>query len=273
MAVRVRRFSTLIMLLAVAGVLVPAGSSRTRVLPTLYVDYTMNCTFAITDDAGKRISSIAPGTYQIQIQTPVAFGAVDLSGIHDMTACKSYVQFQISGPGVNLFTTLGDGDSAFWLYTETFLPSGTYTASDQNQPSVARLVFTTAASGSAGAQSGSTSSSTTSGSAKGTPSTDIVGSQANPFRGSLDAIVFKSGKLSLSRNGKVVGFLKSGRWTFSVDDESPKAGFAVQVLHGKSTTVTSAPYTGSHDVTLQLKPGRWFYYSPGGRKSVFFVTT
>jgi hypothetical protein len=85
--------------------------------------------------------------------------------------------------------------------------------------------------------------------------------------------VFKNGKLSLSRNGKTVSFLKSGRWTFSVDDESAKAGFSVQVLHGKTTTVTGGTYTGSHDVTLQLKPGRWFFFSPGGKKSVFFVTS
>jgi len=52
-----------------------------------------------------------------------------------------------------------------------------------------------------------------------------------------------------------------------------QAVFAVQVLHGKSTTVTGAAYTGSHDATLQLKPGRWFFFSPGGKKSVFFVTS
>lgn len=273
MVVPVRRFSTLTTLLLVAAALAPAGGARSRALPTLYVDYTMSCTFTIADDAGKRIGTIPPGTYQIQIQTPVAFGAVDLSGIHDMTACKSFVQFQINGPGVSLSTTLGDGDSAYWLYTETFQPGATYVASDQNQPAVARVTFTTAASGSATAQSSTTSSNPTSTSAKGTSSTDIVGSQAIPFRGALDAIVFKSGKLALTRNGKAVSFLKSGRWTFSVDDESTKAGFAVQVLHGKSTTVTSGSYTGSHDVTLQLKPGRWFFYTPGGKKSVFFVTS
>ena len=72
MQVPVRRHTIWITSLLVAAVLVPAAGSATRVLPTLYVDYTMNCTFTITDDAGKRISSIPPGTYQIQIQTPVA---------------------------------------------------------------------------------------------------------------------------------------------------------------------------------------------------------
>ena len=39
-------------------------------LPTLYVNYNMNCTFGITDDSGKAVTSIAPGTYQVQITTP-----------------------------------------------------------------------------------------------------------------------------------------------------------------------------------------------------------
>jgi hypothetical protein len=268
----VPRFWKLISVLALAGVLVPAAGSRRSALPTLYVDYTMNCTFTISDDSGRRVSSIPPGTYQVQIMTPVAFGAVDLTGIHDMTACQSFVQFQLSGPGVNLSSTLGDGDSAFWLYTEMLQPSATYTAVDNNQPSVARVVFSTASSGSASV-SGGTSTTSSSTSTKGSTQQSLVGSAAIPFRGSLDATVFKTGKLGLSRNGKTVSFLKTGRWTFSVDDESAKAGFSLQVLHGKPTADTSSAYTGSHDATLQLKPGRWFFYTPGGKKSVFFVTS
>jgi hypothetical protein len=262
----------LITVLALVGVLSPAAGSRPSAFPTLYVNYTMNCTFTISDDSGTRVSTIPPGTYQVQIQTPVAFGSVDLTGVHDMTACQSFVQFQLTGPGVSLSSTLGDGDSAFWLYTETFQPGGTYTAVDNNQPSVARVVFGTATSGSANT-SGGTSTTSSSTSTKGSSQESLVGSEASPFRGSLDGIVLKTGKLSLSRNGKVVKFLKTGRWTVSVDDESTKAGFSLQVLHGKPTAVTSPAYTGSHDVTLQLRPGRWFFYTPGGKKSVFFVTS
>jgi hypothetical protein len=257
-------------IVAAVAVFAASAGAAPAALPTLYVNYTMNCTFSIVDDAGRAVTTIPPGTYQISIRTPVSFAEVDLSGIFDMTACKGFVQFRITGPGVSAFDNLGDGDNAFDLLTETFQPSSTYVAQDLNQPSVARVAFTTAATGSASGPAGSTSSST---SAKGSTQPSLVGSAAIPFRGSLDAIVYKSGKLSLSRNGKAVGFLKSGRWTFSVDDESPKAGFSVQVLHGKTTAVTGAAYTGSHDVTLQLKPGRWFFFTPGGRKSVFFVTS
>jgi len=264
-----RRFSILAAL-AAALALVPAASSRPAVLPTLYVQYTMNCTFTITNDNGGPVTSIAPGTYQISIRTPVSFAEVDLSGIFDMTACKGFVQFNLTGPGINAFDNLGDGDNAYDLLTETFQPGSTYTAVDLNQPSVARAVFTTTATGSPNAPAGPASSSV---SGKGTPSTDIAGSEAIPFRGSLDAIVYANGRLSLSRNGHTVTSLKTGKWTFSVDDESRKAGFGVQVLKGKIQTITSAAYVGSHDVTLTLKPGRWSYFTAGGKKTTFFVVS
>ena len=274
MAVRVRRFSTLTAVLAATAVLMPplAGSAGARagVLPTLYVNYTMNCTFKITDDSGKSVSSIAPGAYQVYVSTPAIFGAVDLSGIFDMTACKSFVQFRLTGPGVSLDTTLQDGDEDKEILQATFQPSGAYTAQDLNQASVTRTSFTTTATGSPTAPAGSSSSGSTKGSTQGS----LVGSQANAsFRGSLDAIVFKNGKLTLSRNGKTVTSLKTGSWTFSVDDESAKAGFSVQVLNGKAKTITSAAFTGSHDVTLTLKPGRWSFFTPGGKKGVFFVVS
>ena len=116
---------------------------RRDTLPTLYVNYSQNCTFTLTDDAGNAVGAIAPGTYQVEVQTPGDFGAVDLNGITDMTACRGFVQFQLTGPGVSIQTTLDDGDSDFALATGVFRPNATYTAVDENQPSVARVVFTT----------------------------------------------------------------------------------------------------------------------------------
>jgi hypothetical protein len=270
MKVRVARFSSLITALAAAAVLVPAGGARPgAVLPTLYVNYTINCTFAISDDNGRRVTSIPPGTYQVLVQTPQVFADVDLSGIFDMTACKSFVQFQLTGPGVNLSTTLQDGDEDKEMLNATFQPSATYTAFDNNQAAVTRTTFTTTATGTAAQPSGPTSSV----SGKGSSQEELVGSAANPFRGSLDAIVYKTGKLSLSRNGKKVSSLKTGRYTFSVDDESKAAGFTVKSLRGKAVNVTNAAFVGSHSVTLTLAQGRWFFYWAGGAKTTFFVVS
>ena len=103
MAACLRRFSTLAAPLALAAALAPTGGARPAdtVLPTLYVNYTMNCTFTITGDSGARVTSIPPGNYQVFITTPMVFADVDLTGVFDMTACKSFTQFQLTGPGVN----------------------------------------------------------------------------------------------------------------------------------------------------------------------------
>jgi hypothetical protein len=255
---------TLLAVLAVAASLVP-GANAAGVLPTLYVKYAMNCTFTITNDDGGSVSSIAPGTYQVDVTSPLDFQTIDLSGISDFTACRGFARFQLTGPGVSLGTTIGDGGESSALMKATFQAGSTYVALDLNQPSVARVAFTTTATGTPG--SPTTPSSSVSSQGTGGAAAKI------PFRGSLDAIVYSAKKLTLTRNGKKVISLKTGQYTFSVDDESAKAGFSVQVLHGKAQTVTSAAYTGSHDVTLTLKPGRWSFFTPGGTKNVFFVVT
>jgi hypothetical protein len=126
-----------------------AEGARLATVQTLYVNYTMNCTFTITDGAAGPVTSLAPGTYLVEVNTPVVFGGVD--GGSDMTACNGYVQFQLTGPGVDLSTTLDDGDEQEESQVAIFQPSSTYTAQDNNQPSVAVSTFTTLASAPAGA--------------------------------------------------------------------------------------------------------------------------
>ena len=137
--------------LVVASLLLPVRPGRAdssppaSSLPALYVNYTMNCTFTMTDDAGKTLTSVAPGNYQILVTSPVPFAAVDLSGINDMTACKGFAQFALSGPGVSVTTTMDNGDSDNAVLYATFAPSSTYTAVDNIQPAVAHFSFTTTA--------------------------------------------------------------------------------------------------------------------------------
>ena len=134
------------LVVAPALLAVPLGRADTS-LPTLYVNYSMNCTFVMTDESGKTLTSVAPGNYQILVTSPVPFAAVDLAGINDMTACKGSAQFALTGPGVSLTTTLDDGDSDNAFLYATFAPSSTYTAVDNTQPAVAHFSFTTTASG------------------------------------------------------------------------------------------------------------------------------
>src|SRR5580765_6735529 len=91
-----RGVTSLVAAVALAA-LIAAGGTPATTYPTLYVMYAMNCTFQIVDDQGKAVNSIAPGTYQVDVRTPLAFGTVPLAnmGATDMTACKGFPQFQL----------------------------------------------------------------------------------------------------------------------------------------------------------------------------------
>jgi hypothetical protein len=279
-----RRSATIAGALAAAVVLVPAALARRsdQVLPTLYVNYAMNCTFTITSDGGSRVSSIVPGTYQVFITTPQVFADVDLTGISDMTACKSFTQFSLTGPGVNLTTTLQDGDEDKELDKATFQPSSTYLAVDNNQPGVARVSFTTTASGSATDVASPTQSST---SGKGDTQSSLVGSSSKstasttstaalPLRGTLLATVSQSGKLTLTYQGKSVTALKAGRYTVTASDKSAKGGFIIQKIGLGATTVTGVAFVGKRTATLEMRAGQWFFYPTFvGAKTYFIVTS
>lgn len=269
---RVRPVPTLLTLLALATALVlgVAAARAASAIPTVYVQYAMNCTFTITDDAGKTVSSIAPGAYQVEVTTPIPFAAEDPQP-NDFTACKGFVQFQLTGPGVSISTTLDDGDGGFDKFTATFKAASTYTAQDLNQPSVAHGAFTTTAAGAPSTPSLPAGSGGSSTGVKPTVSNDIVGSAVVPFQGSLAATVDTAGRLALKSKGKSVGTLKAGLYTFTVVDKSATGGFAIQKLKAAAITLTGIGYKGTHVASITLKPGQWTFFSPGGGKNYFIV--
>ena len=274
MTVRPRRFWALAAgVTALAAVLVSTGSGAglragATANPTVYVVYSMNCTFSIVDDAGKTITSIPPGHYQVDVRTPLAFGTMPNPGPGtDMTACRGAPQFQLTGPGVDLFTTMTAGCESDKVFTETFQPSGTYVAQDLNQPSVAHGSFTTLASGTPVIPT------VTFGGGKGTPevSTDIVGSLA--VLGTLDANVSADGKPTLTNKGKTVSTLKAGRYKFTITDRDPKTGFMILGPTSKSpTSLSGVKSLGRHSVAIKLTAGKWTYYTNLGTIHFFRVT-
>src|SRR3954465_9651897 len=192
---------------ACIGLLVLAGalgvqSSRAADLPSLYVYFQKDRTFALSLGDGTSVgASSAPGT-----AIPAGTYRVNV----DDTA-QAVMQFHLTGPGVELITNMTFGEDAAQTLVETFQPNSTYSYRDDFQPSPLRFFSTSSttisSAGSGGSASGSTP--TKSGASPAT-SQDIVGSGIVPFRGALDAIVFKGGKLSLSRHGKAVTSLKTG---------------------------------------------------------------
>ncbi len=273
MAGSVRRIWILGMVLALATVVVSAGSANSpgttqQTSPTIYFVYAMNCTFTIQNDAGQTVTSIPPGSYQVDVRTPLAFGTVPVIGLApgDMTACRGMPQFQLTGPGVNIFTTLTAGCQSDVTFPATFQPSATYSAQDSNQPSIAHASFTTLATGTPAVPPALTAS------GKGIPSSDYLGSGLKQVKGTLTGTVSASGTPTLTLQGKAVSKLAPGRYTFSITDHSPKASFGV--LGPASTAkdaLTGVKFVGKRTQTLVLKAGRWMFYSSSGKLRYFVV--
>jgi hypothetical protein len=253
------------LVLAVAGAsALSLGQASRAADPTLYASYAPNCTFTLSNDAGASVASPAPGTYQLLVTTPFAFS-------NGLASCE-FVQFHLTGPGVNLDTDLGSGDSESELHTVTLQAGATYTVQDDGSPAQTRRTFTVATSGSASSPASAptpTSPSSSSSPAKGgTPSKDVVGSAV----GTLDALVSANGKLTLRKAKQSVSIIKSGRYTFRIVDQSKRAGFAVQTLKHTPTTLSTPTFTGSRSVTVTLAAGQWYFLTPGGTRHPFIVT-
>jgi hypothetical protein len=283
MAVRVRRLSILIAVLALAAAFASPSFSGSRdndppaAMPTLYVQYTMNCTFSIVDDFNRHVSSIAPGTYQIEVSTPIMFKLVRPGGVgvddiapNDFTGCKGWVQFQLTGPGVSLFSTLDSGCDAFLLLpAQTFKAGATYTFQDLNQPAVTR---TTLSVDDKGAPQAPPTNPYTKTSGKGDKSVDPIGMNRLPTIGTINAMIGKNGALTMTKKGKPVLSLRTGKYKFVVTDLSSKGGFIVEPVEGKPKNLSGIKFTGKLSKGEVLKPGRWMYHSGSGRTYYFLVT-
>jgi hypothetical protein len=286
MAARVRPMLFLASALVVATVVActTPAASRAQQLATLYVNYTNSCTFTITNDSGGTVSSVAPGNYNVEINTPEDFANAkqDAAGQgSDNFECNGSVQFQLTGPGVSLATTLDDGSNTYALLTADLLPSSTYTAVDNNVPS-ATVSFTTTSSGtpvtpaaptnpaSQGTQTTSSSGGQSSSSSVGGTS---VASTKLTFKGTLAATVSVAGKLTLTFKGKRVSSLVEGKYTISVVDHSKTSGFVVQEVDGLATTVSSAAFVGTRHASVSIGAGQWLYYPSFIGKKTYFVVT
>jgi hypothetical protein len=129
----------LIAVLALAAAVVPSAARADT--PSLYANYVPNCTFQFVTDSGAAVGTVPPGTYQVVVFTPFAFS-------NGSAACE-YVQFHLTGPGVNLATDLGSGDSEVEQHTVTLQAGATYTVQDDGHAAQTRRTFAVATSGSA----------------------------------------------------------------------------------------------------------------------------
>jgi hypothetical protein len=247
---------------------VNAASARTAALE-FEVTFNANDSISVTLPDGTPVGTTSGAPTVI----PAGFYTLNLND----SAVVSGPQFDLQGPGVNLVDNMFYGETASATDTADFAPSSTYTWRDDEHPSVV-FTFTTSAvvaggpsaSGSAGPTAGGTPSSGSG------PSQDVVGSEApkpDPLRGPLVGTVSATGKLTLTRDGKNVATLKSGRYTITVTDRSAKSGFLIEEIRKTATTISGASFVGKRSVSVDLKAGQWFFFPTFVGKKTYFIVT
>lgn len=234
----------------------------------LYVTFRSDHTITVTLNDGSPVGTtsgaptvIPPGQYDVFM---------------DDSATVEGPTFDLVGPGVSLVTSMFLGEDPSETFTEIFLASSTYTWRNDEHPNAVFTFTTIASSGTGGSSGGSSGSSGTSstGSSGKTTSKDVVGSAIDKtavFRGTLAGTVSAAEKLTLTKSGKGVTTLKSGRYTFTIQDSSSKADFTIQELRKNPLTLTGVAFVGKHTTTVNLKPGQWTFYSFSGKTNYFVV--
>ncbi len=242
-----------------------ARSSAAATIPTIYVDYTTDCTFTMDTDGGIDITSatapgvvIPPGPYQVVISQDYALAP-------GAPRCPPST-LQLTGPSVSLSFVVGEG-SPYEQAVATFAPSSTFVAVVEDAP-LAQLVFTTAATGSSASLLGPTSSTPA---GKGQTQPGLVGADAVPDRGTLDATVGATGKATLTRSGKGVARLAAGEYEIAVHDESARAGFSLEKLHHPDVSISGVSFKGKRDKQIDLTAGTWSFLSTPGSARRFVV--
>lgn len=233
-------------LLALA--VVPAAPARTTANPIITVSFSYSGTVATTGPDGSPLG-VTSGTPPV---IPAGYYSVVMVG---PGGCAVIPYWELKGPGVSIVDNLVEGELDTITHQAHLLPNSTYTWRNDNDPTV---VYTFATSSQTvgtpplvAGPGGLTSSNHTT-----ISSSALVGSGILPFRGSLRAAVTSSGKLTLSRKGKIVSTLKAGKYSLTVIDKSSKTGFALKKAN-RTVTVTGAGFVGRRSMTVSLTAGIW----------------
>jgi len=258
---RARRITVIIALAAAALALLP-GMSQAAVSSTIHAYFDADGHLMFTYLDGTQVSgTIPPGTYTVIYDN---LGADDLAVDH---------AFHLSGPGINFAPPATVVQSTFSV---TFTANSTYTLQDDLHPNLERRTFVAGTSGGGSDTPTVATPTTTTKSSTKAVSNDIVGADLVnpaklPLRGTLTGAISGTGKLTLLYKGKVVGELKTGKYKFTIVDQTPKLAFKVQRLKEGAVTVTGVEYVGTHTATVPLVPGQWWFFSGTGKKAYFLV--
>jgi hypothetical protein len=216
--------------------------SGAAVSSTLHGSVGPGFVISLTYDDGTAVLAPPPGTYKILVD--------DLAPDHN---------FHLLGPGVDLSTGTEQVGSVTW--TATFQNNSSYVFQCDTHAAEMTGMFVV----------GHPASTTTGPTAS--PTTTLNSGHPTPIVGTLASSV-SSTAATLVSGGKRVSLLKAGMYRLTITDSSRTAGFELQRVGFAATSLTSAAFAGKHTVVVNLKAGKWKYFSSKRAASavVFSVT-
>jgi hypothetical protein len=249
----------LVVLLGVALVMVAsAAQGRTAAPLSLKVNFALNGAITVTLPNGTPVGSTGGSPTVV----PAGYYIVDMNG---PGGCAAMPHFTLRGPGVQIFDNLNEGESDHVEYNANLLPNSSYAWTSDAAPGVVHTFVTSSdVVGTAPAQPANGLSSSNHTTVK---STDFVGSQILPTRGTITAAVSSAGRLSLAYKGKSIGRLSAGRYTIAVTDKSTMSGFTLQKRRHAATPLTGRTFVGKKSAKVELTPGNWVFTPIGGKQA------
>ena len=253
------------MIAAIAGAALlavsPAALGRSAANPTIRVQFSLTGTITVTGPTGAPLGTTSGSPTVI----PAGYYTVLLLG---PGGCAVIPYFELHGPGENVASNLTEGELDNDSVNVYLQPNSTYTWRNRDVPGSVFTFATTAdvqgtAPPVAGPKGNQSTNHTT------VKSTDFVGSDILPFRGTVAVAVSSAGRLSLVYKGKSIGRLNAGRYTFAVTDRSASSGFTLQ--KGKRTmNITGRTFVGKKSAKVDLTSGKWVF-TPGGGKQAYTI--
>jgi hypothetical protein len=256
-----RRATRVVAAVAIAGLLAvsPAALGRSAANPTIRVQFSLNGTITVTGPTGAPLGTTSGSPTVI----PAGYYTVLLLG---PGGCAVIPYFELRGPGENIASNLTEGELDNDSVNAYLQPNSTYTWRNRDVPgNVFTFVTSSDVQGTAPAVAGPKGNQSTNHTT--VKSTDFVGSEILPVRGTITAAVSSAGRLSLAYKGKSIGRLNAGRYTIAVTDKSTTSGFMLQKKSRAATNVTGRTFVGKKSAKVALTPGKWVFTPSGGRQA------
>jgi len=233
----------------------PRAGARSTANLTLDVTFSSSGTITVTLPDGTPIGSTSGAPTVI----PAGYYNLALSGPQ---GCSESSYFELQGPGQDFSSNMDDGAIATSSYLAYFMPSSTYTWTNNLFPNAVHT-FTTSADIEGTKPISTTITPPGFVKAPGTAAKDPIGSDAakTPFRGTLHATVTQNGTLRLTFKGRRVSALLAGNYDLAVADESRTSGFILQQSLQPPINATGAAFRGKRSLLINLTAGRWQFTS------------